>query len=75
MWIVVYWQADMYKCSARCAEDTSLPANRVEPCIENCSRVLQSFQEEVGRELESFQVTFKYGTAPVFGNKILHICV
>eukprot|EP00117_Sycon_ciliatum_P041810 scpid36839/ scgid30515/ Protein FAM136A len=52
-------QTDMYKCSARCSEDTSITSERVQTCIEGCGRVLQNFHEEVSRELETFQNRFQ----------------
>lgn len=47
----------MFKCNARCAEDESISMERLDGCIDECSRVLHSFNEDVSRELETFQVS------------------
>lgn len=45
----------MHRCAARCCDDGNVSLDRVQQCVENCSKPLQVSQDYVQSEIQSFQ--------------------
>lgn len=48
-------QADMYKCSAACCENSHYSMEDAQQCVEKCSKPLQVAQNFIGQELQTYQ--------------------
>ncbi|XP_033109825.1 protein FAM136A-like [Anneissia japonica] len=48
-------QGDMYRCSARCCDNTSSNMEEAQRCIERCSQPLQRAQNTIQTELQDYQ--------------------
>jgi len=48
-------QGDMYRCNAKCCDDTSMPMQQVQRCIESCGAPMNSSQKYVEGEISNFQ--------------------
>lgn len=45
----------MHRCAARCCDDRNVSLERVQQCVENCSKPLNKSQAYIQHELEGFQ--------------------
>ncbi|XP_071949010.1 protein FAM136A-like [Antedon mediterranea] len=48
-------QGNMYRCSAKCCDNTSSSMEEAQRCIERCSQPLQQAQNTIQHELQDYQ--------------------
>lgn len=50
------FQAQTFRCSAQCCEDTSSSMDSVQRCLNNCAAPLENLQRFLQSEIENFEV-------------------